>query len=73
MPHTAAFEYTELTEPHSPLIVEMDASLDGVAHTVRVLYSPPRELPGNFKKPEDAQDLLVVMHKAAEALAAQLP
>jgi hypothetical protein len=67
------FDYAELTEPHSPLIVEMEASFDGQPHSVRVLYAPPRELPGNFKKPEDAQDLLVVMRKAAEALAAQLP
>jgi hypothetical protein len=66
------FDYVELTAPYSPLIVEMVASLDGQPHTVRVLYSLSRELPGNFKKPEDAQDLLVVMHKAAEALATQL-
>lgn len=67
------FDYAELTEPHSPLIVELEASFDGQPHSVRVLYSPPRELPGNFKKPEDAEDLLVVMRQAAEALAAQLP
>src|SRR5262249_29441353 len=67
------FDYAELTEPHSPLIVEMQASLDGKEDPVRVLYSPARELPRHFKKLEDAQDLLVVMRKAAESLAAQLP
>jgi hypothetical protein len=67
------FDLSELTGPYSPLILDVEANLDGVPHSVRVVFTPPRQLPGNFKKPEDATDLLAAMRKAAEALGGQLP
>jgi hypothetical protein len=66
------FDVTELTAPFSPLILDIEASLDGAVHSVRVVHSPPRELPGNFKKPEDAADLAAAMRAAAEALASKI-
>jgi hypothetical protein len=55
-----------------PLILDLEVSLDGAVHGVRVVHSPPPELPGNWKKPADATDLAAAMRAAAEALAAQI-
>jgi hypothetical protein len=67
------FDVAELQHPHSPLIVEMEVTMDGQAHSVRALHAPPHELAGNFKKPEDGAEVRAVMRMAAETLAAKLP
>jgi hypothetical protein len=48
---------------HRPF--DLEASLDGAVHSVRIVHTPSREFPGNFKKPQDAADLAVAMRAAA--------
>jgi hypothetical protein len=67
------FELSEVTGPFSPLIVDFDASLDGIAHHVRVVHTPSLAMFGSFKEPQEVAELTATMRKVAEDLAAQLP
>jgi len=67
------FDVTELQNPYSPLVVELEASLDGQAYPVRVVHAPAFELAGNFARPVDAAEVRAVMRMTADALAAKLP
>jgi hypothetical protein len=67
------FDAAELTGPFSPLVVDVKATLEGVPYNTRVVFTPAREVPGDFRTPEDVAILAAAMHKAAEAIAGQLP
>jgi hypothetical protein len=57
----------EVTTQMPPYIAELEATLDGTPHSVRVVFSlePPKS--GSFKVKEHGW-MLVVMHKTADAL-----
>lgn len=59
---------SELNSPHSPLIVEIVASIDGQQHTVRSIYAPPREFGGRFGEPDAARELFESIKRANTAL-----
>lgn len=63
---------SEITTPYSPIIVELNASLEGKQYVVRSIYSTSREFPGAFGEPEAAKALFEAMRKATSALANQL-
>jgi hypothetical protein len=67
------FSPDELEFPTSPLIVEVEATLDGQAYSVRIVHAPPRPIDAFFQKPKDAPEYAALQHKIAAALAAKLP
>ena len=64
---------SEVTGTNAPIIIDLEATLDGVAHQVRVVHSMAAQSMGAFKYPEEIADLAAARRKVAEALAAQLP
>lgn len=71
--HGGWFDPATLEHPHSPIIIELAATLDDKPLNVRIVHAPPEELPGNFKHPEEARELAAAMREAAAALATQIP
>jgi hypothetical protein len=65
------YEPNDITTPYSPIIVEINADLDGVAYTVRSVYSPDSEY-WALGKPEAAPSLFAALDKAHQALAIEL-
>ena len=72
---------TEVTSVFSPLVVEIEATLDGKAFSARIVYSPDYETEGEFGeriwsgghfKPEALAALTLALHRANAALAEQL-
>jgi hypothetical protein len=62
----------EISTPNSPIVVEIEASMDGQTHAVRAVYSTSTELYGAFGEPAEAEALFAAMRKATDALAEQL-
>jgi hypothetical protein len=72
---------TEVTSVFSPIVVEVEATLDGKAFSARIVYSPDYETEGEFGerfwsgghfKPEALAALTLALHRANAALAEQL-
>jgi hypothetical protein len=65
------FDPAETTTPFSPIIVQIEATMDGRTRSVRTVYSPSEELYG-FGEPAASEALFAAMRKATEALAQEL-
>jgi len=59
---------SEVSTPHSPVIIEITANVDGKAHAVRTVYSPP-EMFGIIQAPAAARMIFQAIRQANDALA----
>ena len=62
---------SEVTNSHSPIVIEIEAAFEGKNYNVRTVYSPEEELPvtGGL---ESASALFAAIHKANAALIDQI-
>lgn len=60
---------SELTAPYSPIIIEISVLVDGVEKSIRMVYSPAKELDMKFSDPLAGKTLFDAMRKANRALA----
>jgi hypothetical protein len=71
------FDPAELTTPWSPFIAEMDVRIDGQAHHVHSVYSPPKNMPApgvltDFDVKAEAAAVHAAVDKANAALVAEV-
>lgn len=65
------YQASELEDVYFPLVSEFEGTFGGKPVKVRVVYSPKRKLPGEFRGEEaDTEALLAAVHTTAEAIAA---
>jgi hypothetical protein len=67
------FDSAELNGDRAPVIVEIQALLDGATHEVRVVYTPAMAMWGRLTKPEELAEVDAAIRMAAAALAAKIP
>lgn len=58
----------ELNAPHSPIIIEIEASFEGQTHMIRSVYAPPVEFLGRFSEPVGTRALIEAINRAHAAL-----
>lgn len=64
------YQAKEITSVYFPLISEFTGTFGGKAVSVRVVYSPPRKLPGKFQgDAADTEALVDAVHQTSEAVA----
>ncbi len=66
------FGPADVTTPFSPLIIEIDAAIDGKKYSVRSVYSPKKEIEPAFGNPEPASALFAAVQKATSQLVAKI-
>ena len=66
------YDLSEVTNAHSPVVVDVEVALDGKSFSGRAVLSPDEDMSGAFGKPYEASVLFEAMRRAHAALIANI-
>lgn len=62
------FAASEVTNPYSPFVVDIEVSIDGESYASHFVYSPPQEISSGTGEPASAQAIFEALRLANERL-----